>query len=130
MTVEEVNDEVLSVFCEAMGNRKDFPFSFLQSTGCGSRCLTVPSVSSAFQWTAQQVAKLGGSKQPIYILAGDKLMEACEVSVLCIHFISAATRCYVESTLLLKLAGKFVQVTFSVRMELLINILFVYARIF
>ena len=85
MTVEEVNDEVLSVFHEAMGNRKDFPFSFLQSTGCGSRSLTVPSVSAGFQWTAQQVAKLGGSKQPIYILARDKLTEACEVRVSCIH---------------------------------------------
>lgn len=76
MTVEEVN----------------FPFSFLQATGCGSRSLTVPSVSSAFQWTAQQVAKLGGSKQPIYILARDKLMETCEVRIHCIHLILAAIK--------------------------------------
>ena len=35
--------------------------------------VAVHSVSAGFQWTAQQVAKLGRSKQPIYILPRDKL---------------------------------------------------------
>ena len=54
-----------------MGSRADFPFVFLQLTGIGARTLTVPSVSNSFCWTAQQVAKLGGHKTPIYILAKD-----------------------------------------------------------
>ena len=57
-----------------MGGREDFPFEFLQATGSGTRNLTVPAVSSSFRWTAQQVAKLGGYKQAIYILAMDDLI--------------------------------------------------------
>ena len=78
MTVE---DEVRSVFEKPMCGRKDFPFVFLQPTGAGSRTLTVPSVSPSFCWTAQQVAKLASSKQSIYVLAKDKLVEELEVSV-------------------------------------------------
>lgn len=71
--------EVRSVFQEAMSNRSDFPFVFLQPTGKGARTLTKPSVSNSFCWTAQQVAKLGGHKSPIYILAKEKLTlpEVC-----------------------------------------------------
>ena len=79
MTVEEVQDEVRSVFQKAMADRKDFPFIFLQPTGAGSRTLTVPSVSTSFCWTAQQVAKLGANKQSIYILAQDDLVYTYEV---------------------------------------------------
>ena len=73
MTVEEVEDEIRSVFHYQMSGRKNFPFDFLQPAGAGTKSLTVPSVSSSFCWTAQQVAKLGG-KQPIYILAKDHLV--------------------------------------------------------
>lgn len=80
MSVEDVCDEVRSVFKVAMDDKKDFPFVFLQPTGAGSKTLTVPSVSSSFSWTASQVAKLGHNKQAIYILANDKLItENCEV---------------------------------------------------
>ena len=37
--------------------------------GTGSRCLTIPAVSSSFAWTAKQVARLGTSTGTIYILA-------------------------------------------------------------
>jgi len=85
MTVKEVEDEVRSVFFKAMGGRSDFPFIFLQPAGAGSRTLAIPSVSSSFSWTAQQVAKLGpNSKQSIYILAKDKLAVDLEVSVNCL----------------------------------------------
>lgn len=80
MSVEEVNIEICSVFGKAMGDRKDFPFVFLQPTGTGSKTLTVPSVSSSFCWTASQVAKLGQNKQSIYIMAKDKL--ECEVIII------------------------------------------------
>ena len=73
MNGEDVKDEIRSVFQEPMGSRVDFPFVFLQPTGIGARTLTVPSVSNSFCWTAQQVAKLGGHKTPIYILARDAL---------------------------------------------------------
>ena len=80
MTVKEVEDEVRSVFHKAMSGRSDFPFTFLQPAGAGSRTLTIPSVSS-FSWTAQQVAKLGPNKQSIYILARDKLAVELQVSL-------------------------------------------------
>ena len=37
--------------------------------GTGSRCLTIPAVSSSFTWTTKQVARLGTSTGTIYILA-------------------------------------------------------------
>ena len=84
MTIEEVEEEVRSVFQGPMGGKSDFRFHFLQSTGVGTRTLTVPSVSSSFNWTAQQVAKLGSSKQAIYILAIDDL-SCCLESEVSIH---------------------------------------------
>ena len=84
MTVEEVTNEIRSVFGQPMGQRSDFPFVFLQPTGAGSRTLTIPSTSSTFSWTASQVAKLGGYKQTIYILAQEKLSldnDFSEVSI-------------------------------------------------
>ena len=72
-TVQELEDEVRSVFKKPMGGKEDFPFIFLQPTGAGSRTLTVPSVSASFSWTAQQVAKLGTTTQAVYIMAKDKL---------------------------------------------------------
>ena len=62
-----------------MGGRKDFQFIYLQPTGAGSRTLTVPTVSSSFSWTAQQVVKLAANKQTVYILANDEL--DCKVEV-------------------------------------------------
>ena len=73
MGEEEVENEIRSVFRWPMDGRDDFMFSFLQSTGVGTRTLTIPSVSASFQWTAQQVAKLGSYKQAIYIIAIDEL---------------------------------------------------------
>ena len=73
MTKDEMEKEVRSVFRRQMHNREDFPFIFLQSTGAGSKSLTIPSISATFTWTPQQVAKLGNGKIPIYILAQDEL---------------------------------------------------------
>ena len=47
MTESEVMDEVRSVFQEAMSNRSDFLFVFLQRTGSGARTLTALSVSNS-----------------------------------------------------------------------------------
>lgn len=47
-----------SVFRGSMDGRSDFPFSFLQPTGAGTRTLMLPSISFSFRWTAQQVTKL------------------------------------------------------------------------
>ena len=62
-----------------MCGRSDFPFSYLQPTGAGTQSLSVPSVSSSFSWSAQQVVKLAVSKQTIYILAEDALSLSKEV---------------------------------------------------
>ena len=81
MSVSDVENEVCSVFHVAMGGNEDFNFNFLQPTGAGSKTLTVPAVSSTFEWTAQQVAKLGSNKQAIYIIANDPLACSLESEV-------------------------------------------------
>ena len=73
MTVEEVEKEICSVFNSPMGGKLDFKFTFLQAAGTGTKVLAIPAVSNTFTWTAQQVAKLGNYKQPIYILAQEPL---------------------------------------------------------
>ena len=81
MTPSEVWDEIRSAFRVQMDGRRDFPFDYLQPTGCGSYSLMIPNVSSLFDWTPQQVAKLSNAKGSIYILARDKLTvddEVCE----------------------------------------------------
>ena len=84
MTVDEVDDEIRSVFQHQMSGKKNFHFDFLQPAGVGTKSLIVPSVSSSFRWTAQLVAKLGG-KQPIYILAKDCLifedLDVCHINL-------------------------------------------------
>lgn len=69
MSENDVLCEVRSVFKDPMDNNPNFPFQLLQPTGEGSRSLAIPPVSDTFQWTAQQVARLGGSRGCIYILA-------------------------------------------------------------
>ena len=69
MNENDVLSEIRSVFKDAMKNDPNFPFKLLQSTGEGPRSLAIPPVSDTFHWTAQQVARLGGSRGCIYILA-------------------------------------------------------------
>ncbi len=73
MTVDEVMNEFRSAFVVPMKKNPSFRFSYLQSTGGGSRSLAVPNVSSSFTWSVQQVAKLGSNRGTIYILALDDL---------------------------------------------------------
>ena len=73
MSVDDVAAEVRSVFKGPMHNNPSFPFTFLQPTGGGNKTLTMPSVSSSYQWTAQQVAKLASSRGSVYIMAMDDL---------------------------------------------------------
>lgn len=81
MSVQDVESEIRSVFKEAMSKNENFPFTYLQSTGCGSRSLTVPSLSSSFNWTVHQVAKLGSNKGTMYVMEEKELNVALEVSV-------------------------------------------------
>ena len=67
MSEDDIMAEVRSTFAKPMGDDPMFPFRFLQSTGGGSKTLTIPAVSKNFQWTAAQVASLGQAQ--IYILA-------------------------------------------------------------
>ena len=69
MTENDVKVEIWSVLKVHMQNDPDFPFLYLQGTGEGSKSLTVPSQSSSFKWTPQQVARLSGQSGTIYILA-------------------------------------------------------------
>ena len=66
MSVEEVKQEVRTVFIRPMKGSETFPFIYLQPTGRGNRSLTIPSVSSSYEWTSQQVANARGA---IYIMA-------------------------------------------------------------
>ena len=56
-----------------MNNDPNFPFLYLQPTGCGSKSLIIPSQSSTFNWTSPQVARLSGQAGSIYILAQSEL---------------------------------------------------------
>ena len=73
MSEDAIFDEVRSAFSEAMGDDPSFPFTFLQVSGSGTKSLAVPSLSSSFRWTPQEVCKLG--KSCIYILACNKLVN-------------------------------------------------------
>ena len=72
MTEEDIRSEIRSAFNNAMGNDSSFPFTFLQTSGCGAKTLAAPSLSASFHWNAQEVSKLG--KACFYILAGKKLI--------------------------------------------------------
>ncbi len=69
MNKDDVQQEIRSVFRGPMRNNRDFPFTFLQRAGEGSNTLIIPSVSPSYEWTAEQVARLGGQNKTIYILA-------------------------------------------------------------
>ena len=70
MTVEEVGKEIRSAFEFAM---VFFSIQISTINWWWSSTLSIPSVSSSFQWTAQQVAKLGNQRHTIYILAENDL---------------------------------------------------------
>ncbi len=72
MIEEDIFAEVRSVFSKPMRNNPNFQFRFLQSTGGGCKTLSIPSISTHFQWTATQVASLAG-QGAIYILADEDL---------------------------------------------------------
>ena len=65
MIVEEVSSEINSAFEYAMFSDYSFPYKYLQGTGSGVRALSILSVSSSFQWTAQQVVKLGNQRNTL-----------------------------------------------------------------
>ena len=62
MSENDVKQEIRTVFQGPMGNDLNFPFTFLQGAGEGTKTLVIPSVSPNYHWTAQQVARLGGQK--------------------------------------------------------------------
>ena len=81
MTEEMVQSEIRSVFSQAMGGNTQFPFSYLQPTGGGCKSLMMPAVSSCFQWSPQQVARLAGQRGAVYILAESDLRLLNEPNV-------------------------------------------------
>lgn len=91
MTDEEVAAEIRSVFKGPMKSNPEFPFLYLQPTGGGSKMLTIPSLSSSFKWTAQQVARLSGQSGTIYILAQSELTFRDDIEVNCIIWYTLLT---------------------------------------
>ena len=79
MSDEDVKCEIRSIFKGPMQNDPNFPFVYLQGTGGGAKCLTVPSQSSSFKWTPQQVARISSQSGTIYILAQADLYHADQV---------------------------------------------------
>lgn len=65
-TESEVQDEIRSVFEDAMDKDDSFPFNFLQVTGTGTKSLILPKVSASYKWTPKEVA--GRADRPLYIL--------------------------------------------------------------
>ena len=74
MEESEILAETRSVFHDAMDGDGEFPFSFLQIAGGGTKTLAKPKLSLSFRWNAKQVMGLGQST--IYILADRELQ--CE----------------------------------------------------
>ena len=72
MTESDIMDEIRSVFRKPMNEDLLFRFEILQHSGFGSKCLSIPEVSSSYEWSASSVAGKN-PKSPIYILALDKL---------------------------------------------------------
>jgi len=68
MTDEDVATEIRSVFSGPMNKNPNFPFLYLQPTGCGSKSLTIPSVSPSFRRNGHQVTRLCSHSGTIYIL--------------------------------------------------------------
>ena len=68
MKEKDIMKEIRSVFEVPMRGKEDFPFHILQPSGGNSKSLSIPALSSSFQWTASAVAGKN-SKTPIYILA-------------------------------------------------------------
>ena len=76
MSDEDVRHEIRFIFKQ---NDPNFPFVYLQGVGGGAACLTVPSQSSSFKWTPQQVAQIFSQSGIIYILAQADLYHVDEV---------------------------------------------------
>lgn len=93
MSEKKIMDEIRSVFSVPMKHRKDFPFTILQPSGGNSKSLSIPALSSSFQWTAGAIAGKN-SKMPIYIMAQDSLevsMDTCNLALIHLasnHFIA------------------------------------------
>ena len=52
MQEEDVKAKIRSIFAAPMKKNHQFPFTFLQCNGGGSKTLTAPQTSIHFQWTA------------------------------------------------------------------------------
>ena len=66
MSPTEIRQEICCIFSEvielssdAAGSSCIFPFTYLQSSGGGTKSLCIPKESKSFVWNAQQVAALG-----------------------------------------------------------------------
>ena len=85
MSEDDIRSEIRSAFFEPMENDSSFPFTFFQTSGCGGKMLVAPSLSTSFNWNAQEVSKLG--KMCFYILAGRRLsVEDVKVSMECLVY--------------------------------------------
>ena len=85
MNEDEIFAEMRSVFSKPFGESPTFQFEILQRTGGGSKMLTVPSVSSTFEWSAKQVVSAAG-QGCIYILAQEPLQLKGKAEVRLIGF--------------------------------------------
>lgn len=74
MNEEMIFDEIRSVFRGPMNENKEFKFEVVQPMGGTSKCLTIPSLSDSFKWTASAIVPKN-AKSPLYILAKEPLIQ-------------------------------------------------------
>ena len=86
MSESKIMDETRSVFRKPVNDDPFFRFEFLQHSGFRSKCLSIPEVSSSYEWSTSSVAGKN-PKSPVYILALDKL------KVYTIHFVGPEIFC-------------------------------------
>lgn len=80
MNQEEIFAEMRSVFRVPMGESEKFSFDILQPAGGKCKELTVPALSSSYQWTASSIVPKN-AKLPLYILAKEPLIKVIKVAV-------------------------------------------------
>ena len=74
MTQDDIFDEIRCVFRRPMGSNSTFRFEVLQPTGGKSKSLTVPALSSKYEWNAGSIVPKN-AKVPLYILAQESLLN-------------------------------------------------------
>lgn len=66
MDEQEIRELICEVFQGAFGGDKQFLFKFLQCVGGGSKFLTTPCTTGAFEWNAKEIISAAGKRSHLH----------------------------------------------------------------